>query len=446
MTLASKWFFLFFLWSFWGLKAEASGDKISFKNLTLQAQQISRDGKNQKLTLKGNVKILYKDIEFSAEDAEIDLQKQIIKVIKEVKFRSKDVSAKAERITYNYKEHTGMFYEASLKAGRTTFEGESIEQKKINEYVIKNGFYTSCSNCPPLWSFSSSEIHAVIGEYAYIKHPKLRIFKAPVLYSPVFAIPLKTKRQTGLLQPFLYINELGTLAFSQSYFWAISRNTDLTLTGLYYFFKRFLNGFLSTVTYSTKMLGVILKAGPFLMENLMKAKVKGGGFLEYEHYQELARHTVHRANLSWVSDIQYPQEFPRDIPFRGEPALENSISLTKNWDEHHLSIHMDYYVNLLKKGPNFRNDDAVHRLPSISYAFTEKSLFNSPLKLDVTANYVNFFRNGPGFDDVESEAVIAEKRQACNALDSPEKVSQCLSEIRYIKEKNQMEFLILLET
>ncbi len=416
-----------------GLSQTFSETQFQFKNLVLKAEKISQDSQNKKIQLKGNVKIFYKDIKFLAEDAIIDLKKKTIEIKKKAKFSSKDLSAEAEKLFYNYEKHTGIFHKAVIKSGKTTFEGEIITQESLKKYIIKNGFYTSCSNCPPLWSFSSSEIHAVLGEYAYIKHPKLKIFKMPLLYSPVFIIPLKTKRQSGLLPPSLYINELGTLALSQSYFWALSRSNDLTLTGSYYYSRGFkwITDYRYILNEDSKGQ---LKAGTINDSNFNDRKgEQRRWFVQYQHYQKLGRQTIQRAQFSWIGDIQYPQEFPRDIPSVGEPALENRISFTKNSNTHHFHLEADYYLNLLKNDVPFKNDDAVHRLPAISYSLIEIPLLDSPLKFDFNALYTNFFRHGLNFDDVEESSVIEQKQTACKALDTKEKIETCLSQIRYIK-------------
>src|SRR5207247_1463956 len=61
-----------------------------------------------------------------------------------------------------------------------------------------------------------------------------KINEAPALYLPYAIIPVKTRRQTGLLFPRIQPASQNGFTFMQPFYWAISRSTDATLAAGFY--------------------------------------------------------------------------------------------------------------------------------------------------------------------------------------------------------------------
>ena len=88
------------------------------------------------------------------------------------------------------------------------------------------------------------------------------------------------------------------------------------------------------------------------------------------------------------------------MPGRGDPALENRISLTRNTPSTHASVEGDHYINMLRSHPLASNKDAVHRWPELRFSLAERPIAGSPLLAGLNLNYVNFARDDFGYDDV----------------------------------------------
>jgi LPS-assembly protein len=126
-------------------------------------------------------------------------------------------------------------------------------------------------------------------------------------------------------------------------------------------------------------------------------------YADYSHVYEMPGDLTHRVKLTNVSDLRYPIDFPRQLDNATDPALANSMSLTKTTDTQFASIEGTYNINLLKEDPLASNTDAVHRLPEIHYNITNQRIFNSPILAKLDMSYVNFTRSGLSYDNIEAD-------------------------------------------
>tara|TARA_B110000444_G_C18836146_1_gene596066 strand:+ start:200 stop:2539 length:2340 start_codon:yes stop_codon:yes gene_type:complete len=114
------------------------------------------------------------------------------------------------------------------------FANTSFLSKDVNTF--NKGVFTYCQNkgkdkCPP-WQIQSEKIdHIASKKTIYYKNAILKIYDFPIFYLPVFSHPDPTvKRRSGLLIPSLNSNSTLGAGITVPYFWAISKDKDLTFT------------------------------------------------------------------------------------------------------------------------------------------------------------------------------------------------------------------------
>lgn len=378
----------------------------STDGLELSADSISRDYETRTVILEGHVRIGMGADRLRCDKAVINMKKQEIVAEGNISLESAETYIEGEKIVYNYKTKLGEIHQGFVQAGQVVFLGEIIKKNSETNYIARDAQYTSCATCPPGWSFSGQEIEAEVGGYAYIKYPVLRIADFPVFILPRILVPLKSTRQSGILVPSLENSSSGGTAFTLPYFWAISRNKDLTYS-LKTYEKRGLKHLAEYRYVLTEESRGHLNAA-FLNDRAFTAdgESRGAkeelhrGFLSYKHYYELPNNYIHRADLNLVSDLRYTRDFSEEIEGHGDPALENKTSITKNTESQHFSAEAAYYTNLLKSNTHDNNDDAVHRFPEVHYSVMETELLNSNLFFKFDFNYTNFARRGLSYDDV----------------------------------------------
>ena len=105
--------------------------------------------------------------------------------------------------------------------------------------MLSKGVFTVCKlrddKCPP-WSLKAKKItHSKSKKTIYYEHAVLKVYDLPIFYFPRFFHPDPTvKRKSGFLTPFISDSTTIGSGFGLPYFWAISRDRDLTFTSKMY--------------------------------------------------------------------------------------------------------------------------------------------------------------------------------------------------------------------
>lgn len=372
----------------------------------LTALSMFGDSETQTAVLVGNVQMTFDGQTLRADRATLDKKNGKIIAEGNMILASATVYVEGSRAEISYEDSTGLIYDGFVKSGQVLFQGKLIRKIGPDKYEAEQASYTACTTCPPAWSFSGSRIDAEIGSYAYIKSAWFYLGGKPFFWLPYLVVPLKSERQSGVLFPSYEIDGKG-YAFGVPVFWAISRSQDLTFTPKYYTLRGW-KGLLNyryipnEESYGELNAGGLLKDSTFADDKQLRPGDARAGrwFINNEQIYSLPGGFINRAKINLVSDLRYTRDFPLEMKGAGEPALENSLSLTKNTDLLHSSVEVAYYVNQLKQDPLEGNADSVHRFPEIKQSGADRSLFGSRLFFKWDFNYVNFARDDLAFDDV----------------------------------------------
>ncbi len=412
------------------------------QGLLLNADSMFRDSEKGTLDLVGHVQLVFNGQHIQCEEAHLDLQKKMLEAKGNVLYTTTLSTIGAEKISINYETNLGIIHHGYVESGPVIFQGDLINKTGDNEFLALEADYTACNTCPPAWSFSGKSIKAQLGGYASIRNAFLKFGGIPVLWLPYLIVPLKSDRQSGLLIPTLDFSATGGLAIAQTFFWAISRSQDASLTFKNYELrgpKGLLNYryVLSDKSYGEMDAGFI-KDRVFAKDprlNKFRNPLSQGSdykrwFLKYSHYYEMPDEFIQRTQLNFASDLHYPQDFPNETKNHGDSAMENRVSLTKNTENQHFLFDTSYFVNMLQSNPLADNRSAVHRLPEIHYFQTPQPLADTDYLYSLDFNYTNFTRSGNAYDDITeiTNADGTKSRFVSNNKNSPfcEKEADCV--------------------
>lgn len=384
------------------------------RDMTLDAENSLWDNERELVELQGNVQIVRGDQHIRCDRAILYMRSQKVELFGNVEVTTPRQTLIGQEVLLDYETSTGLIRNGYVKSGNVLFEGEVLQKIGEDEFLVADSTFTSCSNCPSTWSFSGQNIRAEIGGYAYIKNSVMRIGGVPILWLPYLIVPLKSERQSGLLPPSGGTTLEGGIEFAQPYFWAIDRSSDLTFT-LKNFEKRRLMGMVNyNYVLDERSFGQLdahwIRDRVFTRaERLNRYRSRPNQesdfnrwYLNYRHQMELEDGWIQKTYLHNASDLQYLRDFNRETqqPIGGDPAMENRVNFTKNTHSFHTSIDTSYYVNLLRADPLSNNEDAVHRLPEITFSQTPTQLWDSPLLYSWTVQYTNFARASGAYDDL----------------------------------------------
>jgi len=139
-----------------------------------------------------------------------------------------------DRLTYNLQTGEGKLegVRAITRPG-IFFGANTIEKRTPGLYRLDRAWFTTCTQPVPRWQFSFSEASLKPEEYITMKQAVFRIKNLPLLYIPYLRYPLK-ERATGFLFPRVGFNRVKGLSLSESFFWALAPNMDLTFSADFY--------------------------------------------------------------------------------------------------------------------------------------------------------------------------------------------------------------------
>lgn len=382
--------------------------------MLIQADSTEGFTEQEQFALKGNVQVVFQGQSLSCDEAFIDMKTKMVTAKGNVVLNDPQVHLEADVVRMNYKTNTGEIENGFIQSGSLIIEGRKIKKTAEKTYVAVDAEFTSCATCPPGWSFSGKQIEAELGGYAKIRRPVFKIAGWSVLPLPWLLVPLKTDRQSGLLVPSYEYTQRGRLALTQSFFWAISRSQDATLSVTYHELLGLKWGGEYRYKLSEKSEGEL--RGAYIKDKLFSSDLSreyqgvssdiGRWYLKYDHNYELPNGFVQRVNITDVSDLEYPRDFPYDLTDWGDPALENRVSITKNADWIHLSTEAMVFKNMLQSYPLADNSDAVHKMPEIQARTTELSLWDYGPVVNFDFNSTHFVRDGFSYDDLEIDNTV----------------------------------------
>ena len=191
------------------------------------------------------VQIDCKDMQFMADFIETFNDKNLAVAQGNVMFESGGTRISADRMEFNFKNKTGVFYNASgtaSMAGRSDqsmfgtqppdayFWGEEIHKLGPKKYRLVRGNFTTCVQPTPRWDIGSSSITINLDDYALLRNSIFRVKSVPVMYLPLFYYPIQEDdRATGFLIPTYGASTIKGQTLSNAFFWAINRSHDATI-------------------------------------------------------------------------------------------------------------------------------------------------------------------------------------------------------------------------
>ena len=381
--------------------AKPGGTKmaVSGKYLHLSCTRQIRDLKNNTLECFGNVYIRRPNELLTADYALMDLKSDQMHAEGNVVYFTQETVVYGVKMDFNFATETGVIFDGRIESDKFQLLGEKIERQGIGHFVAIDGEYTTCRDCPASWKMAGSTIDMQVDGYAKMSQVFIKVNDAPALYLPYVIIPIKTKRQSGLMFPRFQLAGENGFTYVQPYFWAISRSTDATLAaGLY---SR--RGFKAEGQYRYVLT-------PRSHGQIDAFYLRDKKFIRDPYYNRWAINSGHNIELPWrmefkmnyldASDRDYARKIG-DIPGTGEPALVSEAGLSRTGRDVSVWVSAKRIHNLLTPGLTGFDANTVQLLPSVSVATTDHRVFEAlPLNWSLSMNYSRFYRDGPTFDPI----------------------------------------------
>ena len=368
------------------------------------------------------VKDVYKtEVTIKSDWVAYDVALNSIKARGNVSIKTEEDQLFAEEATVNLENETGTFTNATIIRDEHDLhvEGEVIEKTGYKTYHVENGWVITCkveSGKTAPWSLAVSDAEIEQDGYAVLKHARFRVKDIPLLYTPWMVVPVKNKRQTGLLFPEFSSSENSGFGFNIPFFWNISDSTDATIYTQYLADRGYMPSLELRYVKSDTDKGVVM--GTYLHDELSDPSEtdyytstgythdnKDRYWIRGKFDHEFGDGWTTRLDLDIVSDEDYLTEFNsgmtgysdtndyfldvfgRSLENKTDTQRENMLKTLKSWGSQSLVVEF-----LAINDVSNSDTEALWKLPEVEYDGAISLGGFGDLSLDWDTSYVNYWR------------------------------------------------------
>ncbi|WP_234413466.1 LPS-assembly protein LptD [Stenotrophomonas sp. ZAC14D2_NAIMI4_7] len=248
-----------------------------------------------------------------------------------VRYQDSSIRMVAKRAEGNQESDTHKITDIQyqLVSRRGNGEAESVDlQGAVGQ--MHRSTYTTCDPSQPVWKLTAPQIDVDNDEgFGTARNAVLRIGKVPVLWAPYFKFPIDDRRKTGLLFPQLGMSGRNGFDYTQPIYLNLAPNYDDTLMPRYMSERGLMLDNEFRYLYNGGR-GELLTA--YIPNDKLRDRDRGR--VMFSGYHNVDSHWQARANLAWVSDERYVEDFSNRLLGVTASNLQSTIGLYgtgKDW-------------------------------------------------------------------------------------------------------------------
>ena len=370
--------------------------------VSLEADVLSYDREASQYTARGDVRLIKDGVTLTADQVLFNDLTGDANATGNVYLTDPSGNLRAEQADYNMETGLGQIRGGKVFIKEHNFHLAGDELKRIGEqdYQLERGFFTTCDGDVPSWKFGARHIDVTLGKYARAKNVLFYLHDLPVFYLPYIVFPAKTERESGMLMPrFGYSDKRGA-ELSLAYYQVIARNQDATIYVDYlsdfgigqgveyrYIFGADNEGTLRGYYVNNirdEYLRNKLKDEPELADTLDEDDRYA---LEWNHLGTLPGAWTLSADVEYVSNRDYFDEFGTVAEEYTKDQSESVVYLSRAWKNNIMAAELDYTQEL-----EFDDDTTLQRLPEIRFDALRRRLGEGPFFFGLGSTYTYFWR------------------------------------------------------
>jgi LPS-assembly protein len=376
---------------------------VNWNRLSQSAHQVSENH----IRFTGNVEIVCDQDTFFADEMDVYTDTNLIEARGNVTFAAPEAQVHADRMTFNTKTRTGVFYNAfgtanvTQKTDRSLFGtqepiamfwGTELHKLGPDKYRIKKGGFTTCVQPTPRWEIVTDSATIRLDHYALARNPVLKVKGVPLFYAPIIYYPInKEDRATGFLIPTYGTSTLRGQSISNAFFWAINRSQDATFFDDWYTATG--HGVGSEYRYVTAP-GSQGNARFYFLDEKSVESTAGTVSPARRSYeirsnaaQALPGRLNARVNVNYFSDLS-TQQYYYGIYNSSLSTRTVSGNVTGSWGPYVLNTTLNHSQTFY----NATSSTLTGTLPQINFSRSERPIGSSPVYVSVNTEFATLLR------------------------------------------------------
>ncbi len=363
-------------------------------------------GDDQNLEYQGNVELTRGDQYLKADNLKFDQENNTYVADGNVRYQdgSMRVIAKRARGDQNTDTHKIEDLQYQLVSRRGNGGADSIDLKGA-QGQLNGSTYSTCDPQQRVWELRSRQIDVDTDSgWGVARGATIRIGKVPVLYMPWLKFPIDDRRHTGVLYPAVSTSGRNGFDYRQPIYLNLAPNYDATLTPRYMSKRGF--SLAGQFRYLYEGGRGTFEGNYMPSDDLLQERSQEVGYdptrepdpddaralFRYGGFHNLNSVWQARANVGWVSDTRYIEDFSNSLYGASASYLTSTVGLYgqgRYWDA---GLMADVW-----QLTDFNLTEDVlpyNRLPRL-YANWEQP-FGRWFSAGLQAETVNFQKNGAG--------------------------------------------------
>lgn len=324
-------------------------------------------------TARGNVVIEYVDSLLTGNECFIDNNTGIGIMEGDVKLLLKDIKVGTRRMEFNINTGLGVMEETyGVTREGYSFTAEEAIRVEKERYYLKRATITTCDPEDPDWLFKSSSTDFRTESVAVLKNARFFFKGFPIFYAPIWAVPTVTKRKTGFLFPEFGLSNRDGLYFNNSYFIALSDQSDITLYLDILELRGPREGFDYRYAFAKNTYGEV--NFDYINDRLSDYELWRFGL---EHRHRFRNGIDNMAKIEMESDPSYTKDFSRDVGLNTKWFTDSYLEFSYTMQDKQVSLFGRSYEGLKTTGSE--TEQSYHRLPELSASLLPHEIFKTPL-------------------------------------------------------------------
>jgi LPS-assembly protein len=379
----------------------------------LQADSIKALHDEDVYLAEGNIRFTRGAEYISGDRARFHQESKTAEISGNVVMVSQDFKVTCKRLVANLEHNVGKMYGGTVffPVNHYYISGDEIERTGPETFKVIQGRATTCDGPNPAWTITGSNIEVQVEGYATAEHTVFSTRYFPVLYTPWIKMPVKSRRQTGLLMPSIQDSSRDGLSFTQPFFWAVSDSKDMTV----YLTYRTKRGLETTVegryndwggrgvyqaTYMRDQSPptIEFKDGPatresrYWLRGMSDHKTESGFEVKFDVDMVSDPRFLEEFNGGATgfdkSNGQFLAEFGREFAESLDPLRKSTLQVTKSVNNQNWRLAFEFTDDL--QDPD--NMETIQRLPRIGLDMVRQSIPGTPFYFSSVSEYNNFTR------------------------------------------------------
>ncbi|MAX65418.1 MAG: hypothetical protein CME66_00625 [Halobacteriovoraceae bacterium] len=333
----------------------------------------------------GNVVISSGDDTLYGEKASLNTKTGHVQIEGSVRYIGKSITVYGSKIVYNMYSQSLEMYNAQMITPEFSIIASKLIKKSQDEYQAIEAEFTTCRDCTESWQIYGKKVEIELNQYVQIHHALVKVKGIDVLYLPYIALPIKNKRESGVLFPKVSTRNSEGVQYEQPFYWAIDQDKDFTFTptflsqrgyGLDLEYRHVLSE-KSWFEFSNKMVQDLIYLPEKLTDDTSETSYFRH-FWEFESHQQWSHSLTQHLHILGSKDLDFFRDysyFTEDYLRRTDYGLD--MFLEKRFQEYSLGLEVDYKRNILFSDTEEFDTNYVQTLPSVYFSMLPKMIWQT---------------------------------------------------------------------